>query len=85
MEKIIFTGDEGDSIEFFVLEKTTLGGIDYMLVTDTEEDDGDCYILKDLSNTEDEDGIYEIVDEEVELDAVAQVFKSLLDDVDIVE
>lgn len=85
MEKIVLTGNEGDSIEFFVLEKTTLGGIDYMLVTDTEEEDGDCYVLKDLSKTEAAEGIYEIVDEEVELDAVAQVFKSLLEDIDIIE
>lgn len=84
MEKIVFTGSEGDALEFYVIEKTTLGGIDYMLVTESETDDGDAYVLKDLSKTEDAEGIYAIVDDENELEAVGQVFASLLEDVDII-
>lgn len=84
MEKIVFTGSEGDALEFYVIEKTTLGGIDYMLVTESETDDGDAYVLKDLSKTEDSEGIYAIVDDENELEAVGQVFASLLEDVDII-
>ncbi|MBO7334625.1 MAG: DUF1292 domain-containing protein [Lachnospiraceae bacterium] len=85
METIVLTGNEGDKIEFYVLEKTTLGGVDYMLVTDSEDEDGEAYVLKDLSKTQDTEGVYEIVDDETELEAVGQVFKSLLDDIDIVE
>lgn len=85
MEKIVFTGVEGDAIEFYVLEKTTLGGIDYMLVTESESDDGDAYVLKDLSKTQDTEGVYEIVDDETELEAVGQVFRSLLEDIDIID
>jgi len=84
MEKIVFTGSEGDAIEFYVIEKTTLGGVDYMLVTESESDDGEAYVLKDLSKTEDSEGIYAIVDDENELEAVGQVFKSLLEDVDLI-
>lgn len=84
MEKIVFTGVEGDAIEFYVIEKTTLGGIDYMLVTESESEDGDAYVLKDLSKTEDTEGIYEIVEDENELDAVGQVFQSLLEDIDLI-
>lgn len=84
MEKIVFTGSEGDALEFYVIEKTTLGGTDYMLVTESETDDGDAYVLKDLSKTEDAEGIYAIVDDENELEAVGQVFASLLEDVDII-
>lgn len=83
MEKISFAGNNGDSIEFFVLEKTTLGGVDYMLVTESEDEDADAYVLKDVSKTEDAEGIYEIVDDEKELQAIGQVFQSLLDDIDI--
>ena len=83
MEKISFAGNNGDSIEFYVIEKTTLGGVDYMLVTESESEDADAYVLKDVSATEDAEGIYEIVDDETELQAVGQVFASLLDDVDI--
>lgn len=83
MEKIIFAGSEGDNIEFFVIEKTTLGGVDYMLVTESETEDADAYVLKDVSKATDADGVYEIVDDEDELQAVGQVFQALLDDIDI--
>ena len=84
MEKIAFTGAEGDTIDFYVLEKTTLGGIDYMLVTESESDDGEAYVLKDLSRTQDTEGVYEIVSDETELKAVGQVFESLLEDIDLI-
>lgn len=85
MEKIIFTGDNGDSIEFYVVEQTTLGGVNYMLVTESEAEDGEAYVLKDKSVTSDAEGVYEIVSDETELQAVGQVFASLLEDIDIIE
>lgn len=84
MEKIKFAGADGDNIEFYVVEKTTLGGIDYMLVTESENDDADAYVLKDVSDTKDTEGVYEIVEDETELEAVGQVFQSLLDDIDLI-
>lgn len=83
MEKISFAGNNGDSIEFYIVEKTTLGGVDYMLVTESETEDADAYVLKDVSKSEDAEGIYEIVDDEKELQAIGQVFQHLLDDIDI--
>ena len=83
MEKIEFKGDDGDVIEFYVIEKTTLGGVDYMLVTEEESEDADAYVLKDVSKAEDADGAYEIVGDDDELKAVGQVFSALLDDIDI--
>lgn len=85
MERIVFTGNNGDNIEFYVVEKTTLGGVDYMLVTESETEDADAYVLKDLSKTSDAEGVYEIVSDENELSAVGQVFASLLEDIDIIE
>ena len=85
MEKISFAGNSGDAIEFYVIEKTTLGGVDYMLVTESETEDGDAYVLKDLSKSGDSEGIYEIVDDEDELQAVGQVFGALLEDIDILQ
>lgn len=84
MEIISFAGENGDTIEFFVIEKTTLGGVDYMLVTESETEDDEAYVLKDVSKSTDSEGIYEIVDDEAELQAIGQVFQSLLDDTDIV-
>ena len=48
MEKIQFTFDEtNETVEFFVLEQTMINGTGYILVTDSEEDDAECLILKD--------------------------------------
>lgn len=83
MEKITFCPEEGEAVDFYVLEQTRLGGIDYILVTDSEEDDGEALILKDISAPRDEESIYEIVDDDEELDAVAAIFSSMLDDVEL--
>ena len=83
MEKLVFPGNDGDSAEFYVLEQTRMSGVNYLLVTDSEEDDGECLILKDTSEDQDQESLYEIVEDEKELDAVLTVFEELLDDVDI--
>ena len=50
MEKIKFmSADTGREEEFFVLEQTKVNGTSYILVTDSEEDDAECLILKDTS------------------------------------
>lgn len=83
MEKITFCpdGTDGEAIDFYVLEQTRIGGFDYILVTDVEDGDGDALILKDTSHDGEEEGIYAIVEEEEELQAVAQVFQSMMEDV----
>lgn len=83
MEKITFCPDEGEAVDFYVLEQTRLAGVDYILVTDSEEDDGEALILKDISALEDKEAMYEIVDDDEELDAVAAIFSSMLEDVDL--
>lgn len=86
MEKITFTPDtEEEAIQLFVLEKTTLGGVDYLLVTDKEDGDAQALILKDVTQDEGEDSTYEVVSDDKELDAVAAVFENLLDDIEFVE
>lgn len=83
MEKIVFSPEEGEAVEFYVLEQTRLGGINYILVADSEEEDAEALILKDISATEDAESLYETVTDEVELDAVATVFSNMLEDVDL--
>ena len=39
--------EEGENVDFYVLEETKINGMSYLLVTDTEDEDGECYILKD--------------------------------------
>lgn len=85
MEKISFTLDDGNTVDFFVLEQTRINNVDYILVTDQEVGDGDALILKDKSSAEDTDAQYEIVSDEKELNAVAEMFESLLEDVTLLE
>ena len=70
-------------MEFFVLEETRLNGRDYILVTDSEQGDGEALILKDLSLDKDSDAVYEIVDDDQELQGVLGVFEQLLEDVEL--
>lgn len=81
MEKIRFVPDGQDAVEFYVLEQTRLGGVNYLLVTDREDGDADALILKDLSEEADAEGVYEIVSDDKELAAVAEIFEDILEDV----
>ena len=84
MEKIKFMSEEmQEEVDFFVLEQTKVNGISYILVTDSEEDDAECLILKDTSEENTPESVYEIVDDDVELTAVSKVFEELLEDIDI--
>lgn len=83
-DKIMFQPEDSEPVEFFVIEQTKLSGITYILVTDVEEGDGEALILKDLSSDKDTESVYEIVTDEIEMDAVAQMFESLLEDVDLI-
>lgn len=83
MDKIKFTFDGTEEVEFYVLEQTKVNGAAYILVTDSEEDDTECMILKDTSDSDDAESVYVPVEDEVELQAVSKVFEELLEDVDI--
>lgn len=84
MEKITFMSEEmQEAVDFFVLEQTKVNGVSYILVTDSEEDDAECLILKDTSSEEASESIYEIVEDDEELIAISRVFEELLEDVDI--
>ena len=84
MEKARFTfGDGSGEDEFFVLEETKINGSAYILVTESQEDDADCLILKEISQPQQADSVYEIVEDETELLAVSKVFEELLEDVNI--
>lgn len=84
MEKIKFAfGDGNGEDEFFVLEQTKINGATYILVTDSEEDDSECLILKETGVEEQTDKMYEIVEDDTELLAVSKVFEELLEDVSI--
>ncbi len=83
MEKIVFRSPEdGEDVEFFVVEQTRINGADYLLVTEEEEGDCDAFILKDVSQEKGEDSMYEMVESEEELEYLSRIFEEILDDVD---
>lgn len=84
MEKISFMTEEG-AVEFAVLEETKIAGTTYLLVTDGEDDDEEasCYIMKEIC-TEAEDTVYEMVEDDAELEYIAKIFEELLEDTEIV-
>ena len=85
MEKITFTPEDGDAVEFYVLEQTKIGGVDYLLVADSVDDDGEALILCDVSEPEDPEAVYEIVEDDEKLNAVAAVFEKMMDDINIIQ
>lgn len=81
MEKITFRPEGEEEVLFYVLEQTRIGGHNYILVTDVEEGDGEAYIMKDMSADGDEESVYDMVEDDAELEAVAEVFEKMLEDV----
>ena len=74
MEKIKFQSEDG-IIEFFVEEQTTVAGITYLLVSDSQDDEANAYIMKDVSEEGSEEASYEMVEDDEELVAISKVFE----------
>lgn len=82
-EKIIFESEDGTE-EFFVLEQTMLGGINYILVTDdVDDEEGSFLVLKECQSDEEGFASYEIVEDDQILKSVISVFDELLEDFDL--
>lgn len=86
MKTVPFTTEDGEVVELYVLEETTLQGIHYILVTEDlhdEDEEALVMIMKEEKQTEeDEFAVYDIVENEEELQVVAKVFAELMEDVD---
>ena len=82
METVKFHDDEmNEDLEFYVLEQTQINGDTFLLVTEEEEGDSDAFILKQV-NGQDEELVYEMVEDENVLEGLAKIFAELLEDVD---
>lgn len=82
---ITLSSDDGD-IEVEVLEEVEYNGVKYLLVADVtdDEDDEDCYILKDTSDKTSDDANYELASDD-EADEVFELFSKKLDDIDLIK
>lgn len=83
-EKLTFTDENGDKAEFYIIEQTRVNNTDYLLVTDSVEDDeAEAMIVKDMSSSDAAEAMYEIVEDEEELKSLSGIFNELLEDIDI--
>ena len=46
----------------------------------SEEEDGECYVLKDGSSQSDQEAVYTFVEDDAELENMFQIFSELIDD-----
>ncbi len=83
METVKFKTDDGQELEFYIEEQTRLNGTNYLLVADSEGEEANAFILKDISKDTDEEAEYVFVEDENELDALLRVFEEMMDDTDI--
>ena len=77
---ITLTSEDGD-INVEVVAQTVIDGTTYLLVADVTDDDedSDCYILKEILNNDSDFVDYEVVSDE-EADSVFDVFSGMLSD-----
>lgn len=80
METITLTADDGKEITFFIEEQMRLGGKDYLLVSDSSEDDANAFIFKDISPENSPEAEYVPVEDESELEAAMKIFAEMLDE-----
>ena len=84
MDKIsLVSTDSAQAEEFYVLDEVKLGGKMYLLVTEEEEGDGMCLILRDDADKDSEESLYTIVEDEDELSAVLLLFSDKLEELGI--
>ena len=83
MEKIRFVEEDGTETEFFVEEQTRMNGYNYLLVSDSQDDEAQAYILKDLSKDTDPQASYVMVEDDREFEVISRLFADMLEDVDL--
>lgn len=77
--------EEGNAVELYVIEQTRVNNTDYLLVTDSqdeEEGEVNAFIVKDLSEPDAQEAVYVTVEEDDEFEAVARIFNELVGDLD---
>jgi hypothetical protein len=79
-DRIELVADDGSILMLEPIEQTRFSGRNYLLVEDENED---CYILKDISGDSSSEALYEMVLEEKEYDCLNDIFSEILADSDI--
>lgn len=77
---LIVKDENGEDVTLYILEETKLNGCYYILAADSEDEDGECYLLKDVSGEDEEEAVYEFVENEDEAEHMLRVFQALLEE-----
>lgn len=80
MEQLEFLTDNDEKVSFYILEETRVNGKNYILVSESDDEEAECHILKDVSSEESSEAAYEFVEDDAELQAVFKIFEELLGD-----
>ena len=86
MQEITFITDDNTEETMYVICDTRVNGSNYLLVTDTDDesdDEAEVFIMKGTSGDDEATAVYEFVENDDELDSVARIFETILEDVDI--
>ncbi|MCR5685618.1 MAG: DUF1292 domain-containing protein [Lachnospiraceae bacterium] len=80
---IVFTDTDGMEVELTIIAKTQFNGNTYLLAQDIDDEDDSeeealAYIMIEKDN-DGEDSVYEIVEDDKEIEAVASIFEELLE------
>ena len=65
-----FETEEGEKIPFYVIEETMVAGVNYLLVSDSEDEETEAYIMREVT-TKDDEAVYEMVEDEGQLEALS--------------
>ncbi|MBQ2275821.1 MAG: DUF1292 domain-containing protein [Lachnospiraceae bacterium] len=85
LETIPFETEDGEIVNFYILEQTTLSGVNYLLVTDDIESEEitEVYILREQIDEDEKMISYEMLEDEQEIQSIGKIFEELLEDVDV--
>ncbi len=76
--------ETGEEVEFYIVEETKFRGKNYLLVTeDSEKEEAEAYILKDVSEESDKEAAYIMVEDDTEREAVSAIFSELLENIEL--
>lgn len=84
-ETVTMTTEEGEEVEFSIIDNVACGGERYLLVVETEfmdDDETEALILKETSINTD-DVTYELVEDDAEFDRVADLFQQKGEDYEV--
>lgn len=77
---IVFQDEEGNYVTFDVVAETRFQENNYVLVT--EPDDDVAVLLKEVRD-ENDDIVYETIEDDKEFEAVGELFSAILEDIEL--